>query len=209
MLLATTNLKGGVGKSTLAVHFAAWLMQQGHSVAIIDADRQGSACTWTQAAIPDIPTFLMGDEETFLGEAKRIAREYEYVIADSPATLAELSRFVLFVADIAIVPFCPSDLDLKSTQTAAAFIRQVQEARNGYPKALVIGNKIQPHTVLSRELLTLPDVAGIPLAKNHVKLRQVYADAPGQKTTVFAMGSRGREASNELTLLFEEVLNAA
>lgn len=37
-------------------------------------------------------------------------------------------------------------------------------------------------------------------------MRQVYADAPGQDTTVFAMGSRGKEAVEELDHVFQEVM---
>lgn len=207
MLIATVNLKGGVGKSTLAIHLAAWLSNQGKTVAVIDADPQGSASIWTRAALPQVPSFLLQNHESFLGEAAKIASEYNVVIADSPANLSELSRFILFVADITLVPFCPSDLDFQSTRAAILFIKQVQVARNGLPKAIVVANKIQAHTRLSKELLGLSDIAGIPLATNSIKLRQVYADSPGQKTTVFSMGIRAQEAAKEMKILFEEVIH--
>ena len=46
MIIAIINSKGGVGKSTLAVHLAAWLHEQGHSVTLADCDTQQSSSEW-------------------------------------------------------------------------------------------------------------------------------------------------------------------
>ncbi len=43
MIITIANSKGGVGKSTIAVHLAAWLHEQGHSVTLADCDTQQSS----------------------------------------------------------------------------------------------------------------------------------------------------------------------
>jgi chromosome partitioning protein len=54
MILALANSKGGVGKSTLAVHLAVWLHEKGRQVAFVDSDVQGSSSAWLQEAAPEI-----------------------------------------------------------------------------------------------------------------------------------------------------------
>ncbi len=49
MIIALLNQKGGVGKTTLALHLAAELTQQRREVTVVDADPQGSALDWSQA----------------------------------------------------------------------------------------------------------------------------------------------------------------
>ena len=46
----------------------------------------------------------------------------------------------------------------------------------------------------------------LPLAARAMTLRQIYADAPGQGAVVWNMGSRAREAAEEVDQIFREIL---
>lgn len=206
MIITTANSKGGVGKSTLAVHLVLWLHQQGQNVILIDVDMQQSSSRWIKEAFPDIRVISFQTPDEVLEEVPKLEEEVSVVVADGPAGMAELTRALLMVADLALVPCGPSALDLEASAQAVRVIKQARNVRkNGKPEALFVVNKLQPHTRLSRELLESSATIGIPVAKTAVHFRQVYADAPGQRTVVWDMGYRGAEAVAELNQLFLEV----
>lgn len=74
-VLAVQNFKGGVGKSTVAVHLAQHLAIQGYRVALIDCDSQGSATTLF-GYVPDLD---LTEEDTlypFLRQEEMLSLDY-------------------------------------------------------------------------------------------------------------------------------------
>jgi chromosome partitioning protein len=205
MIIATANSKGGVGKSTIAVHLAVWLYDQGEPVALIDADHQTSSSLWARRVEAKLPVFSLNSPDEVIEQAKGLARDYRHLIIDGPAGLDEITRAMLLVSDMALIPCGPSLLDVQAAGLAVRVLQTARLVRDGKPDALFICNKVQANTRLSQELLESAHGFGIRVAETALHLRQVYADAVSQKTVVTRMGWRGKEAAAELTQLFQEV----
>lgn len=206
MIIAVANSKGGVGKSTLAVHLAAWLDKQGHRVTLADCDTQQSSSQWIREAAPQVKTLCMRDPDTIINELPQLAQETDYVVADGPGSLAETSRALLLVADQAIVPCKASMLEIRALDAATKVLRQAQKIRVGPPKATIVLSMVGKNYRLTQDMREAAALLKLPITPTFMTLRQIYADAPGQAAVVWHMGSRAREAAVEVDRLFRELL---
>ncbi len=201
MIVALTNSKGGVGKTTLAVHLAVWWQEQDSSVALVDADAQGASSTWLQEASPQTPRFRLQTPDDILDRVPALRRDFAVVVIDGPAGLSEVTRAILLVSDLALLPCGPSVLDLRAVGDAIRVLEQAQRIRQGAPQGLLVPNKLQARYRLSRELLATAQSLGVPVTPG-LRLRQAYADAAGQGAVVWRLGPRGAAAANEIKELF-------
>jgi chromosome partitioning protein len=209
MIITIANSKGGVGKSTLAVHLAAWLHEQGHSVTLADCDTQQSSSEWIREAIPELKAVRLGNPNEILNELPALALETDYVIADGPGSNTETSRALLLRADFAIVPCKASMLEVRALAKATEVLRQAQDIRGGIPKAVIVLSMVGKNYRLTKDMKDAAAALNLPLADTAMTLRQIYADAPGQGEVVWRLGSRAAEAATEVEHLFREILPEA
>jgi chromosome partitioning protein len=205
MIVALSNSKGGVGKSTIAVHLAVWLAEQGRRVAFVDSDVLSTSSEWLSEAAPDIPLFRLLTPDDVIEQLPKIAAQYEYTIADGPAGLTQVTRAILSIADRAVFPCGPSTADVRGVMKALTALKQIQALRNGLPEAILVPNKLQPQYRLTRELLQIVKTMGMP-SGDGLNLRQAYADAIGQGTVVWRMKTQSaRAAAGEVQFLFQQL----
>ncbi len=206
MIVVIANSKGGVGKSTIAVHLAVWLKEQGHSVILADCDTQHSSSEWLKEAQPDIRCERLGSPEEILDRLRELNQEADYIIADGPGSNTETSRALLLLADFAFVPCKASMLEVRALAQATKVLRQVQNIRNGKPFATIILSMVGKHYRLTKDMKDAAAALEMVLADSMLTQKQVYADAPGQRAVVWKLGSRGTIAGQEMKELFAEIL---
>jgi chromosome partitioning protein len=209
MIIVVANTKGGVGKSTIAVHLAAWLNQQGHSVTLADCDMQHSSSDWVKTAAPGVKAVRLGSADEILENLPQLKNEAEYLVADGPGSNTEISRTLLLCADLAIVPCKASMLEILALSQATMALRHAQKIRKGQPQAIIVLSMVGKNYRLTRDMKEAAAALGLPMAKTALTLKQIYADAPGQSAVVWNLGARGREAALEITTFFREALPQA
>ena len=209
MIIAIANSKGGVGKSTVAVHLAAWLHGLGHRVTLADCDTQHSSSEWSRFALPDVQAVCLDSPDDVLNELPRIAEEADFVVADGPGSQTEMSRALLLRANFAIVPCKASMLEVRALAKATEVLRQAQDIRKGLPRAVAVLSMVGKNYRLTSDMREAAAALSLPLASSAFVLRQIFADAPGQSQVVWNMGAKGREAAKEVDAVFREVLPEA
>src|SRR5580700_11677486 len=188
MIIVVANSKGGVGKSTIAVHLAAWLHEQGHRVTLADCDTQHSSSDWLREALPEVKSVVLANPEQILDELPELARNADYVVADGPGSNTETSRALLLRADLAIVPCKASMLEVRALKQATSALRHARDIRRGRPKAIIVLSMVGKNYRLTQDMRYAAAGLHLPVAKTALTLKQVYADAPGQGAVVWHLG---------------------
>jgi chromosome partitioning protein len=203
-VIALVGNKGGAGKTTLAVNLAAGLARSS-SVAMIDADPQGSALQWSaitgDAAAPSVSVA----EADLQRQAVKLLQDYDWVVIDCPPSVhAPQTGAVLGFGDLALIPVQPSPMDLWASVHIEQSIEEAHKLNSSLRTLLVI-NQLEPRTTLSRLVRDALSEIAFPVADTAVRRRAIYRASALQGKSVFDMGRRGADAADEIDQLIQEV----
>ncbi len=180
MIVALLNQKGGVGKTTLALHLAGAWSARGRRVLVVDADPQGSALDWAEQRVREGLPRLFGvlglARETLHKELPELGRDVDHVVVDGPPRVAGIARSALLAADLIVIPAQPSPFD---GWASAEMLRLLDEARVFRPqlRARMLLNRCAARTVIARETADALIDQDPPVLASRIGQRVAFADA--------------------------------
>lgn len=189
-IVTVANLKGGVGKTTIAVNVACSLPGR---VVLVDADSQASASDWlTEGPVEVMPLPLEAETERDLHAwiARIRATTADYIVIDCPPHLSAATGAAIGLADIVLIPCGPSATDVRATARTVELVRQARKARRGAPRVLVIPNHADRRTTTGKGMTLALAALDEPVGPMLVT-RQAHGDATGSGTWIggYAPGS--------------------
>ena len=156
LVIAVLNLKGGCGKSTIAINLACELAASSGSVLLLDNDSQGTASHWlSHGRLPVQGEFmpLENDEDGERLVHAVAGRNERYVVLDAPAHVGAAALAAGKIADLVLVPVTASGVDLVATRAVVDVIRQARaQRRSSAPKCLIVPSKIDRRTDAGRRI---------------------------------------------------------
>ena len=181
MILTIAGFKGGVGKTTTAVHFAAYLQQKAHTL-LIDGDPNRSATTWARNGKL---SFKVVDERA----APRYIREFEHIVIDTKARPEEEDlKSLAEGCDLLIIPSKPDLLSLDALRLTANTLKVIGATR--YRVLITIApprpsrDAEEAHDALTR--------AGYPVFKSIIRRFKAYEDAAAEGVVIHELTGNPR-----------------
>ena len=199
MRVTVANFKGGVGKTTTAIHLAAYLSKQGPTL-LLDGDPNGSASAWAKRG--RLP-FAVADIDQATKEGIDPA-SFEHVVIDTQARPDEKDlRALASRCDLLIVPTQPRALDLDALRQTVQMLRGVDSRF----KVLITMAPPWPSRDGARARTSLQK-AGVPVFETAVRRFTAYDRAVVQGVPVYASDERkATDAWHDYEKVGEEVLS--
>ena len=205
MIISVVNQKGGVGKTTVAINLAAMLRRNNFNLVLLDTDPQGSATQWHDVEENQAVEVIHHPDPVEPADIEALLQDYDHIVIDAPPAIGDISRSVLAVSNLAIVPLSPSPLDIWSCWGTLEMISEVQRENPKLKAQLLVSRKI-PGTRVGREAREAMEVFETDIFQSELCQRVAYVDSMTSGVTVMQYAPDSK-AMQEIEDLFEEVSN--
>lgn len=196
MIVTVASFKGGVGKTTTAVHIAAYLQGKAPTL-LIDGDPNRSATGWAKRG--EFP-YKVVDER----QAARYSRDFEHVVIDTEARPNREDLEALAAGcDLLVLPCTPESLALDALSQTVTTLREV--GAEGFRVLLtMIPPKPNRDGEEARDLL---QEAGFPLFQTGIRRIVAFQRAALQGVPVYQVNDpRAKQGWEDYQAVGREIL---
>jgi len=207
MILSVGNIKGGVGKSTLACNIAVALSLAGaRDILLIDGDKQGSAADFMAARHEMLGdtgiTCVRAQGKEVMTQANNMREKFAHIIIDAGGQDNPSLRAGLVVADKVLVPVAPRSFEAWALDGMATLIEE----------ASITNPDLKAHAIVNlgfsrgsdnqeTENIVKDDYKSLKLITPAIVQRKAFSDAVGQGLSVLEAKPKNKDAIQELLSL--------
>jgi chromosome partitioning protein len=203
-VIAVLNQKGGSGKTTIATQLARGLQIQGHSVLLVDSDKQGSARDW-RAVDEDNPLPVIGLDRPTLDKDLKSVSDKDFIVIDGSPQATDLAVSAIKASDFILIPVQPSPYDIWATSDLVDIVKQRIEMTDGSLKAAFVVSRAINNTNIGKEVATVLLDYGLPVLDTKIMQRVSYPNSASLGKTVFDTETTNSSAVQEITSLVNEI----
>lgn len=205
MIITVGNIKGGVGKTTLALNIAVASALMERKVWLVDGDAQATATQAVQfrseaGQKPILACAAYTNGSALRTQVKLQAEHFDDVIIDAGGRDSGALRAALSISDVLLVPFQPRSYDVWSLADIVKLIEEAKSMREGL-RAYAVLNLADPGLTSSDNTEAAEAVADYPeleLLETPIRRRKAFANAAGRGLSVLESTPRDEKACAEI-----------
>jgi chromosome partitioning protein len=208
MIYVTGGIKGGSGKSTVAINLAIKLVSAGRDVLLVDADDQETATDFTYLRNEKLEgnagyTAIQLTDKAVRNQILRQKDKYDDIVIDTGGRDTASQRAALSIADIFLVPFVPRSFDVWTLERVSDLVDDISSF-NPDVRAYTFLNRADPRGTDNEEAQEqLKDCDALEFINCPIGYRKAFSHASASGLGVAEYRPTDLKAIAEFDKLFE------